>query len=375
MAKVLIAGDFFPNNEELTSNFLEHYLIINNYIYSIINLEGPFTDSWKQITKVGPHLRIDPAWANKLKNMAFQGVSLANNHILDMGEIGIHETIEHCNRAGLCYLGAGRNLQEARKPLIIEENGIKIGFLAFTENEFSVATESAAGASPVDPIDNYHDISELRKCVDKVIVLYHGGNEHYPFPRPGMQKICRFYVDAGANAVICHHSHTTSGYEIYKEAPIFYGIGNFYFPRNTDEISDWNYGYLVSLELTKGNPLSFEILPYYFNENSVNLLSGNEKEQFLSEINRKNLIINDPIRLSQEWSKFIKQKQSHYIYNILAYSRADRFLFRLNILRPKFFLKKLLLTLNYIRCESHRELLMNSLSQMIDASANKNSEK
>lgn len=369
---MIIAGDFYPNNNipgQFWAEGIKDYL--NNQV-SILNLEGPLTEKTKKIKKIGPQLKINPQWLKFIKQCGFDIVSLANNHILDMGEEGLLDTLNYCNLNGIKYLGAGININSAISPLIIEENGVSIGLLAFTENEFSIATQYRAGAAPVDPIENYYNIRQLANCVDKVVILYHGGNELYPFPRPGLQKICRFYVDAGANAVICHHSHTPSGYEIYKDSPIVYGIGNFYFPNTNDEITDWNYGYSVVLNFNFDKPLSFDIIPHYFVKNEVSPLTGEQKEKFLHEIQQKSKIIQDQKLLRLEWEKFVRAKQDLYMYYALSYNRYDRMLFRLKFLKPQFFITKLLLILNYLRCESHHELLINSISRMIESDSVKN---
>ena len=278
-----------------------------------------------------------------------------------MGEKGFVDTLENCSKAELLTVGAGKNLDEARKPLIIEKDGLKVGILNFAEHEFSIADEKNPGANPVDPIDNYKDIQDLRINTDKVIVIFHGGNEYYQYPRPRLVKLCRWYVDAGANAVICHHSHTTSGYEIYKEAPIFYGIGNFFFPKKTVEISDWNYGFMVSLEISDNSSLSFNLIPYYFDQNIINILEELTKEKFLNEIQLKSEIIKDNEKIHHEWQKFCESKHDQYIYNLLSYNRYDRLLFRLKIFKPEFFIKKITTLYNYIFCESHQEVIFNLL--------------
>lgn len=365
MLKILIAGDFYPGpGRSVGPQWIHRLPVIREHDLNILNLEGPLTERESPIFKTGPALRIDPQWAGVIKESGFQVVSLANNHILDMGEPGLIDTLEECEQANLNYVGAGENLENARKALIFKANGIAVGLLAFAENEFSIATEVSAGAAPVDPIDNFADIQALGGRVDKRIVLLHGGNEHYPYPRPGLAKLCRFYVDAGADAVICHHSHTAGGYEIYKGAPIFYGTGNFYFPKGQKEGTDWNYGYLVSLEIKNDRSLSFATIPYGFDQDGVHLLENEAKEQFNKELQKKSEIIGDPLSLKKYWDSFCREKESQYIPTLFAYTRYDRILFRLKIFRPEFFRRKALVFLNFIRCESHRETILTQLQHI-----------
>jgi poly-gamma-glutamate synthesis protein (capsule biosynthesis protein) len=367
--KLLIAGDFAPVKQfdcQFNEKLLEKFMVAKKNDFAIVNLEGPLTNSNTPIFKKGPVLRIDPEWVKGIKQAGFNVVSLANNHIMDMGEKGLFDTFENCSKTGLMTVGAGKNLDEARKPLILEKEGVKIGILNFAEHEFYIADEIKPGANPVDPIDNFKDIQDLNTKVDKVIVIFHGGNEYYPYPRPGLVKLCRWYVDAGADAVVCHHSHTTSGYEIYQEAPIFYGIGNFFFPKKTNEISDWNYGFIVSLEISDITSLSFNLIPYYFDQNQIHILEESTKEKFLNEIQLKSEILKDNHKLHQQWQKFCESKHDQYIYNLLSYSRYDHLLFRLKIFKPEFFKKKIITLINYIFCESHQESISNLLLNSID---------
>lgn len=371
---LLIAGDFYPGIVRPRKLFKSEGIakLFKNGDFSIVNLEGPLTNSETPINKKGPNLKIDPNWAKTLREMGFGAVSLANNHIMDMGKDGLEDTLRHCSEEALLFFGAGSNLPEARLPLVFENNGLKIGMFAFAEHEFSIATETSPGAAPIDPIDNYNDITALKNQVDFTIAILHGGNEYYSFPRPGLVKLCHFLVDAGANAIVIHHAHTTCGYEIYKEAPIFYSIGNFYFPKKNHENTDWNYGYMVSLKLSKGESVSFELLPYFFDMEGVHLLEGKPKDDFLDDITKKSLAISDPVLLNKNWNLFCEEKQNSYIYTLFSYTRYDRLLFRLKFLRPEFFKTKLLTFINFIQCESHNEALLNSLKLFLTEPENSN---
>lgn len=81
--------------------------------------------------------------------------------------------------------------------------------------------------------------------------MFHGGVEHYNLPSPEIKQLHRFFIEAGADAVVNHHQHCFSGYEVYKSRPIFYGIGNFLFDDARKIDSPWNYVYIVELRLNK----------------------------------------------------------------------------------------------------------------------------
>ena len=125
------------------------------------------------------------------------------------------------------------------------------------------------------------------------MIIVHGGHEMYQLPSPRMVEMYHFYIDIGATAVINHHQHCYSGYEIYKGCPIFYGLGNLCFDRRERRDSIWNEGYMVVLSLDV-NKISYSIIPYMQGNYNANVeLYHDEKRQrlFYSNIERLNNII------------------------------------------------------------------------------------
>jgi len=238
----LIAGDFYIadnfQNQQMVDNSVEQ--LFSSADYRIVNLETPLTDNAPQnrIIKTGPHLQSNAETILPyLKQLKVDIVTLANNHIMDYGAKGLADTfhILHTNQIG--YVGAGPNLQKAAKPFTIETDGMKIAILNFAENEWSIAEKSTPGASPLDIIENVHQIKAAKASTDKVICIIHGGHEYYHFPSPRMVKQYRFYVENGADAIVAHHTHCIGGYEIYNNAPIIYSLGNFLFTQRIQQIS------------------------------------------------------------------------------------------------------------------------------------------
>ena len=136
-----------------------------------------------------------------------------------------------------------------------------------------IATDTSAGSNPLNIVQQYYAIREAKNNATNVIVIVHGGVEHYWLPSPRMKETYRFFIDAGADAVINHHQHCYSGYEVFKKKPIFYGLGNFCFDGNKGN-KRWTTGYLVNLNLSE-NTVDFELIPYrqcYEEEIGVHLL-------------------------------------------------------------------------------------------------------
>ena len=235
---ILIAGDLVPTdsntvffNEKKIDHLIGKELLhlFNSCDLCVCNLEVPLTEHFTPIKKAGPNLVAHEESINGIKAMGINLVSLANNHIMDQGEQGLNNSIRVLNDAKIKHIGGGVNIAEARKPFIDRQNGKTIGFYACAEHEFSIASNFRAGANPVEILSNVMDIRQLKDETDYVIVLYHGGKEHYPYPSPVLQKNCRTLIDAGANLVICQHSHCIGCEERYKSGTIIYGQGNFIF--------------------------------------------------------------------------------------------------------------------------------------------------
>lgn len=140
----------------------------------------------------------------QMRNLFF---TLANNHILDQGEQGLHSTMDVLNSNNIPFAGVGKNIQEASKPYIKQFENFRLGVYCCAEHEFSIANENKAGANPFDPLESLDHISQLKKEVDYLVVLYHWGKEHYRYPSPNLQKTCRKLVEKGADLVVCQHSH------------------------------------------------------------------------------------------------------------------------------------------------------------------------
>jgi poly-gamma-glutamate synthesis protein (capsule biosynthesis protein) len=165
-----------------------------------------------------------------LDQAGMDGVTLGNNHILDAGTTGIGETIRHLDEAGIAHAGAGKDLAEARKPMIFDLDGTKIGVLSYMgvpSYDWAWATESAPGTAPLLENVMREDIKRLRPRVDLILVMPHWGKEYIATPEPGQVDFAHAAIDAGADLFIGGHAHWPKGMEIYEGKPIFYGVGNF----------------------------------------------------------------------------------------------------------------------------------------------------
>ena len=364
--KILIAGDFAPSQARLAKQIKEKRFdeifpenlrnVIKLADFSFLNFESPVVeDGYKPIIKCGPNLRCTPEAVEGVKYAGFTSVTLANNHILDFGSEGLRKTVECCKSQGLGVVGVGENLKDAERVLYLEKEDKILAVINCCEHEFTIATETEAGANPLNPVRQFYAIQEAKEKADYVLVIVHGGHEHYQLPSPRMQETYRFFIDAGADAVVNHHQHCYSGYETYKGKPIFYGLGNFCFDEEGDNADSWYEGYMVQLEFDNTN-IKHTLYPYvqYKEEATVEII--NNTTSFDENISKLNAIISDPIALRKTTEiyynstvKVIKTLYQPYDNRILNK------LYRMHLLPSVVSKKKWLFILNYINCEAHRD--------------------
>jgi len=216
---------FFENND-VNGLFNNTLPILKNADVLIGNMEFVLTDHGKSAIKTGPILTGKTNYINIFKEVNFTALGIANNHIKDCGTEGVISSLNICKQNGILTVGAGSNEKEAKKPIIIEKNGWKIGLMAFAEHEFNAAYKNEPGANLLDVYNDFDQINELKKQVDYLIILYHGGIEYYEYPSPLLQKKCRKMIDSGADYVTCQHSHLIGTEENYNDGVILYGQGN-----------------------------------------------------------------------------------------------------------------------------------------------------
>ena len=373
---LFFAGDFAPvrRYEKLViKNGYKIFGSLQNNIsesdLSFLNLETPLCINGKPIKKTGPNFKAHPDCINAVKDAGFDVVGLANNHIMDFGNEGVLETINSCKIAGLTICGAGKNIAEAQKTVFIERCGLKIAYIAVAEHEFCIAGKFSAGAAPLDPLDITLQIESIKNHADLVIISIHGGNEYFPLPRPGLKKICRYFISRGADAVVCHHPHVPGAFEIYKDKPIIYSLGNLIFD-HPNPPKDWNKSYAVKLnfDLNKKNFLKLEPLPYLqsVQQGGVYSMPETDKAIFLKKIELNNKILNDEKLYKKSWDDFCKKEERLIILKNYAPVNFRGMRKLSKIFNPEIFLvptlKNRLVKLNLIRCESHRELLQNVLN-------------
>lgn len=189
----------------------------------------------------------------------FTAVSLGNNHAFDFGPDGLVDCLDILDREQIGRFGAGRTLAEARRPLVLEKDGLRIAVIAangFRADDYA-ATDTRPGVAPLREADLLADIAAARKTADVVIPFVHWGEELVAGPLETDRAFARKMIDAGAAAVIGGHPHVTQTVDVHRGAPIVYSLGNFVFDYYPCDPPEWT-GWVVKLTVTKGEPLGIE---------------------------------------------------------------------------------------------------------------------
>lgn len=378
--KVLFAGDYClydraakMSYEELNQALSMVKGVVSGCDYAIVNLECSVFDTQKHpIKKIGSALHTDSNALRVLKENGFKCLALANNHFADFGNDAVKESFNLIDSYGFDRIGAGMTIEEARRTLFVEVCGVRLAVINCCEHEFTIADTLDAGCNPLDPIEQYKAIVNARKEAEYVVVMVHGGSEHYQLPTPRMQKTYRFFVDAGADVVVNCHQHCYSGYEIYHGKHIFYGLGNFFFDWTKMRDDIWNEGYLLKFDFSEGG--SFELIPYLQcnDKAEIRLLSADEEMTFKAKIQDLNKVIMDEGLLESCFSQWVEKSTKDYLWAFhKPIPRWKRYLKRLGVIDrsnhhvwDSHLNSNMLITLlSYIRCESHRDIFLELLKR------------
>ncbi len=373
----VIGADFVPTDsnrklfesgdaQELIGSELKE--ILDDAEYRIFNLEIPLTDKKDPITKHGPNLIAPTATIKGYESAGVDLFTLANNHILDQNAQGLDSTIKALEKAGIAHVGAGESLAEAQKPYVFDFAGRKVGVYACVEHEFSVATEETPGANPFDPLWSLDHVAELKENSDFVIVLYHGGKEHYRYPSPNLQKTCRRLIDKGADLVLCQHSHCIGGEEKYGNGTIVYGQGNFLFDLQNNEF--WKTGLLVKVD----DSFNVSYIPVQKADNVVRIVDEEKAAVVLKGFAVRSEHLKDPKYVADKYSEYALRSLPEYlnwtkgresVFYKISNKISGNKLREITVGR-KYDSRYLSSLWNFIDCEAHRELFLQGIKKTME---------
>lgn len=257
----------------------------------IMCLNNEFTYSLRGEKLAGKlyHFRANPERVKVLGEMGVDIVKLANNHACDYGEESLLDTMDTLKNAGIDYIGAGKNLEEAMTPVYKEIDGKTVAFVAASRAEKNIktpqATETSAGILRCYETDLFVEtITEARENADFVLAYVHWGTEYSHQLEDVQTETAKLYLDAGADAIIGAHSHCLQGLEYYDGKPIIYSLGNYWFNEKTLDTM------LVDLHFTgddQRSQLEVQIIPAVQKEYRTTAVNGDEARRiydFLEKI-------------------------------------------------------------------------------------------
>ncbi|HSB77812.1 MAG TPA: CapA family protein [Candidatus Methylomirabilis sp.] len=286
----------------------------------IANLETPLSMRGNPVPKFR-NLRSDPAVIQDVKALGVHAVTLANNHMLDYGPEALSDTLATCDAAGVARCGAGRDLEEACRPLVLDVRECRVGLLNIATTvpmgfdagpgkpglaplrvDFSLEIDANfmvenPGAMPVvrtwvraeEQEALCQRVRRLKAEVDLALVSVHWGvPDFWLSPAQGVlaqyqQPLARAMIEAGADVIYGHHSHSLHPIEVYRARPIFYSPGNFFFEFDRPRPYMERKSFIVKAEV--GDGLAIELLPLVHDSQGVpSLAFGVEAKAVLDRL-------------------------------------------------------------------------------------------
>ncbi len=260
------------NDAHLLSDEIRDYIRSADHV--IINVEGPVAKATSPDEKTGVKQllhTIDPAAVSVFNGINADIWNICNNHIMDAGPEGLESTLKIAKENGVATIGAGMNIDEARKPYIIHKAG-GIGM-------FGVGYQRACRAADIDKAGCYSwsDLSAIQNTINEIkkecrwcIVVAHAGEEFTPLPSPYTRDRYHLYLEMGADIVVAHHPHVPMNYETVGDKIIFYSLGNFIFDTDYQRAQfNTELGILVKLNFTEEK--------FTFDAMGLEILRGEER--------------------------------------------------------------------------------------------------
>lgn len=294
---LLLSGDFYAGDAraEFDAAFVEQARAAD---LVVVNLEGPLTDGGEPVGYKRTHLKNAPENVEVLGALGVDVAVLANNHLFDWGETGLRNTLAVLEEHGIAWVGAGRNQDEAEKPLVLERGGLRIGLLA--AGAYGIGTHftgsDEAGCAVFEGRPVVERVRGLKGEVDVVVAAMHWGYMNYHDPLPEDRALGRALVEAGADVVVGHHPHVIQGMERWGRGVIAYSLGNLVFGCEGKDAArlprEQGRGMLLRCRVGEAGVVAFESLHTEQDSrcNRVRLLVGSEaggRERFLGRLSRR----------------------------------------------------------------------------------------
>ncbi len=330
----------------------------------IFNLKTPLIDDAAATQICGPAYSAPLSCAEGLAALSPTSVCLCNDHIMDYGEEGLLSTRAALKKKHVASFGAGEDLDEADQPFFFAKHGVRIGVYAVCEHAFSFATDRKAGANPLDLINIGDRVREIKSTCDRLIVLYYGGREGYPYPSPDVQKTCRKIADCGASLVICQSSHSVGSQEHWNNATLVYGQGDFLAESRGDAQSA-DTALLVRYTVGDYGADKVEFVPIVGKDGGAGLANEATAAEILEGFRKRSTRIRIEGFVPARYESYAAEQKDGLLRVFLGGSVLIRTLNMLNGRRPTrvYDRQTKINILHSLRCESVRELIIRGLQR------------
>lgn len=354
-------GDFKIDNPESLRRSKQLSSLMESSDYNVINFEAPVkkVDSIP-IEKSGPNIFQDKKSPSWIENNGFNVVSLANNHICDMGIENAIKTKRSFKTASCIGVGSWEEAYGVTK--LQTKSGLVIGILACTHYEFGVLADASIdtyGAAWANHRRFRQAIADARNEVDILIVFAHGGIEYMDHPLPEWRDVYKEFIDLGADAVIASHPHVPQGWEYYRKKPIFYSLGNFCFNLSGHERDYWYNSLCCSLIIDNNKNITVDVTPLKYDPQNNYIDTNLEDIDFKSHIDTLNYVI----RHEDEYYKYVNDYVLYLLHQYIGQFARSGYLYHkgflsfikggLDFIKGRKIYNKAHI-INCIRCESHR---------------------
>jgi poly-gamma-glutamate synthesis protein (capsule biosynthesis protein) len=246
------------------------------------NLESPITSGG--VSRGAMSLGADPSAVEGLADAGFDIVSLANNHVLDYGEAGLHDTVETLEKLGILYVGVKQSATAGCEPVVLEVRGLRLAFLAYDDvGGYRDTTDAGLGGpAHLEPASAYEDVRRAAEDADLVVVSLHWGAEYQPVPDDSQREVARGLVEAGADLVIGHHPHVMGAVGSYHDGLVAYSLGNFVFDQPFSR--ETMQGLMLHALLDRTGVKQAGLLPVYIEAGQPAVLPSPEARLVLSDL-------------------------------------------------------------------------------------------
>ncbi|MEN6337234.1 MAG: CapA family protein [Phycisphaerales bacterium] len=282
------------STDHVPFEYVARYLRTGDIVFG--NLECVFCDrgvpAEKEIT-----LHAHPARAGYLRQAGFNILSLANNHILDFGAVGLAQTCSALRAQGIPFVGAGDEAA-AGGHRIIEVRGLKVGFLAYGEAD-ACHVQDGVFVNCIHRGTILDQVRRLRTCCDVLIVSLHWGIEYVRYPSPSQVALARELVAEGTHLVLGHHPHVVQGFERIGSSLILYSLGSFHI--NPLRGDGTRQSCMLHVQLSERGIERYKLIPVRLDDENVpRLARGRDRREMKRTVEDVSAPIREG-RITERW--------------------------------------------------------------------------